>query len=75
MPPLNAVGCPRGATHHDLKAEPPAIHVRHCTKCKKQVLSAFWILVILFRDYVTVTKGSSKVFSRPASDEHSIECT
>lgn len=75
MPTLYAGGCPRSAIHHDLKAEPLAIHVHHCTKYKKPLLSAFWILVILFRDYVTVTKGSSKAFSRPASDKHSIECT
>ena len=74
MPALYAGSCPRGAIHHELRAEPLTIHVRHCTECRKPSLSAFWLLVTVFRDYVTVTKGSSQVFSRPDSDEHSIEC-
>ena len=41
MPALYAGGCPRGATHSDLEAEPLTIHVRHCTECKKPLLSAF----------------------------------
>jgi hypothetical protein len=41
MPALYAGGCPRGAGHHDLKAESLTIHLRHCTECKKPLLSAF----------------------------------
>ena len=74
MPVLCVGGWPRGAIHHDLKAEPLTIYVRHCTECKQPMYSALWILVTVFRRYVTVPKGSYQVFSRPASNEHSIAC-
>lgn len=68
-------GCQCGSVRYEVAEAPVARFVCHCTECRRQSASAFGISVYVNTAAVRITRGSPKVWSRPANSGDTVDCS
>jgi hypothetical protein len=66
-------GCQCGALRYEVRAEPLAVYVCHCTECQRQSGSAFGMSAMVPRPALIYTKGVPRRLTRKADSGRSIE--
>ena len=67
-------GCQCGSVRYELWDDPEAVHVCHCTECRKQSASAFGISVIVRAAAFRLISGSPRQWTRLTDKGHALEC-
>lgn len=67
-------GCQCGAARYVITGEPLALYVCHCLECRKQSASAFGLSLILRREQLRLTSGTTWSWSRPADSGRTVRC-
>lgn len=72
--PSRSGGCQCGAVRYELTGAALELYVCHCRECQKQSASAFGISLIVPRDGLRLTRGTPRVWSRPATVGGTLDC-
>jgi len=67
-------GCQCGRVRYQIRAEPLAVYVCHCTECQRQSGSAFALSLAVARDALVVDKGAPAVWRREVEGGRMIDC-
>jgi hypothetical protein len=67
-------GCQCGAIRYELRGEPVALYVCHCTECRKQSASAFGISVIARSEDFVLKQGEALSWTRTADSGRTLTC-
>lgn len=67
-------GCQCGAVRYQIRGEPLALGVCHCTECQRQSGSAFGMSLIVRRDDFDVVSGELRDFTRTSDSGRPMRC-
>ncbi len=72
--PVLAGGCQCGHIRYEVSGPPGTIYVCHCRECRRQSASAFGISVTVRSTDLRLTRGTPRVWSRPADSGRTVDC-
>ena len=67
-------GCQCGRVRYQIRADPLAVYVCHCTECQRQSGSAFALSLAVARDALVVDKGAPAIWRREVEGGRMIDC-
>jgi hypothetical protein len=74
MPGLTEGGCQCGVVRYAVAAKPLELYVCHCRECRAQPASAFGVSVIYSAAALALTRGATKIWSRPTASGGTLDC-
>lgn len=67
-------GCQCGAVRYAVSVAPTMLYCCHCNECQKQSSSAFGMSLIVDSAGFRLTRGETKVWSRPTDSGNTTDC-